>query len=86
MCGESGLSPLQAGAGATVRGNQGTQRSLEAKVISRSYLTIDYKPFGGLITPNEGDLGTLSKIVVGTGGGSAEITRAETSRGTCKDR
>ena len=85
MCGESGLSPLQAGAGATVRGNHGTQRSLEAKVISRSYSNIDYEPFGGLIAPNEGDLGTLSKRFVVTRGGSAEITRAETSGGTCKD-
>ena len=63
MCGESGLSPLQAGAGVTVRGNYGTQRSLEAKIISRSYYIINYKPFGGLIAPNEGDLGTLSKKI-----------------------
>ena len=66
--------------------NHGTQRSLEAGLIHRSYSTITYEPFGGLIAPNEGDLGTLSKIFLGTGGGSAGITRAEMSRGTCKDR
>ena len=63
MCGESGLSPLQAGAGATVRGNHSTQRALEAKVISRLYSTTDCERFGGSIAPNEEDLGGPSKKI-----------------------
>ena len=54
---------FESAVGATVRGNHGTQRSLEAKVISCSYFTIDYEPFYGLIAPNKGDLGTLSKYL-----------------------
>ena len=61
MWGEVGWRPKWAGARVAARVNRGTQRSCRAKLIRRLHSPIDYASVGGFISPNEANLGDLSK-------------------------
>ena len=72
-------------AGVTVRGNRGSQRSLETRLTCRSYCRIQFAPVGNVIARNEGELVEGSQKSRRYCRGSVESTTVEVHGSTTKN-